>query len=105
MKKKTNSKNNKKNKIKKPKTTERNREERESEIKTLQNKLEELQLGPHSIPEVNDFFEQEVKRYVEEGIPASGSFPLVGCKRVLHYHLTVKKMHQVTIDLKFNDNI
>ena len=96
----------KKSKIKVSKTTERNLEERQGEIITLQKKLDELQLGPDSVPEINDFFNGKVvNEYIELGVPADGCFPLPGYKRILHYRLTSKKMHQVTMQLKFNETI
>ena len=105
-KKKKSSTTNKKNKkIKGPKTTDRTLEERTHEIEVLREKLESLELGPERIPEIDDFFKNQVQQYLDLGIPACGYFPLVGCKRVLHYRLSLKKMHEVAIELKFNDDV
>ena len=88
----------------KTKTTERNAEERAHEIEVLRGKLEGLELSPDRIPEIGEFFETQVQEYLE-GSPSSGSIKLVGCKRILHYRLTLKKMHEVAFELKFDDNV
>jgi len=86
-----------KKKEQKPPKPEKTKEERESEVKSMKNKIEELGLSTE-LPGIAELY-QALNDFLENGISHSGKTKIPEYNREVHYILTKSKNKQSTLSL------